>query len=548
MRELTAARKAIGIDVGSHSVKAVVAAKKGASLVIRDFLEVPIQRSGPAQPDQLGEAVEELGRRLKIRSEVVVASISTQQAGVRNLEIPFSQEDKARQILKFQTEPHLAYPIEEVIVDFYDTGTATEGKMRVLLTAIHKGVIEDRLKLLTRAKIDPEVVDVDFMAVAGTALQAEPGLRDEAGIVIDLGGSKTIACYIQEGRLLGVRCIPIGGDDFTDAVSREFGVSFEEAEKIKAGQAPSGLSDCDLAEKLSRAFGVVFERLGPELDRTVRYFASQIRGGALERVIVSGGSASLRGLEKFLGETLAARVSVLSPSENARIKTPEGMPFARFATAIGLALRGLGEGPCLQNFRQEEHAYPWPYRRLRKRLVVSAVLTVVTAGLLVFSLFASIDRTGARRSELNFRIQMKRSTIFTGKTPRTNDELENLLEDEKKMLKPFRELRESASPLGVLKDLSTKIAKGMKVEFSDFNYTKSSVPDLPSARARRAGSPSTPTWSGLITLKGTVSSVQDHVKLKEILEGLEYVAVVEDKGTTPAGDNRVNVHFVLRLK
>ena len=548
MRELTVARKAIGIDIGSHSVKAVVAVKKGASVVIRNFVEAPIQRNGPAQPEQVGEAVEELGRRLKVRSGVVVTSISTQQTTVRNLEIPFSQQEKARQILKFQTEPHLAFPIEEVIIDFYDTATASEGKMRVLLTAIHKGVIEERLKLLARANIDPEVVDVDFMAVAGAALHANPTLREETAIVIDVGSSKTIACYLQEGKLLAVRCIPLGGDDFTEAISKELGVSFEEAERIKVVESVVHTPEPEVAEKVSRACGSVFERVGPELDRTVRYFASQLRGGGIERVILSGGSASLQGLEKFLSETLSAKVSVLSPSEATKIKVGEEISFARFATAVGLALRGLGEAPCLHNFRQEEHAYPRPYRRLRKRLVISAGLAVGTAALLVFSLFASIDRNSARRSDLNFRIQTKRSTIFSGKTPRNNDELEKLLEEEKKMLTPFRELRESVPPLEMLRDLSMRISKDMKVELSDFNYTKSSLPDLPIIRTRRPSGQSTPSWSGSVTVRGTVSSVGDHVNMKKILEGLDYIAAVEDKGTSEASDGRVNVVFILRLK
>lgn len=504
MRELTISNKSIGIDVGSHSVKAVVAVKRGSSVIIKSFIEVPISPTEGPPPERVAQAVEELGKQLKVGSEVVVTSVSTQQATVRSLEIPFSEEEKARQILKFQTEPYLAFPIEEVIIDFYDTKSAPEGKMKVLLTAIHKGVIENHLELLSRAAIDPEVVDVDFMAISSTALWADPTLRETSAIVIDMSSSKTIACYIQEGKLLAVRCLPLGSDDLT--------------------------------------------RLGPELDRTVRYFSSQVRGGSFGKVILCGGSASLPGLDDFVRQALLTEVSVISPPDSIRNRAGQEMPFPRFATAVGLALRGLGEAPCLQNFRQEEHAYARPYRRLRKRLATSGVLVFLIAGLLVFSLFASIDRYSSKRGDLNFDRQTKRGTIFPDKTPQSNDDMRKLLEDEKKKLTPFRELRGNILLLEVFEDLSTKIPKEIIAELSLFNYTKSRPPELPSVRNRRRTRSKTEVWAGTLTLRGTVSTVADHEQLLEILEDLEYVGRVEHKGTNPAPNGRVSVQYTLRLK
>ena len=547
MRELTVSNKAIGIDVGSRSVKAVVAAKRGSSVSIKSFIEVPIPRDGAPQPQQVALALEELGKRLKIGSEIVVTSVSTQQTTVRNLEIPFSDAEKARQILKFQTEPYLAFPIEEVIIDFYDTQTAPEGKMKVLLTAVHKGVIENHLNLLAQAGIDPEVVDADFMAVASAALWAEPQLAEESGIVIDIGDSKTVACYIERGKLLAVRSLPIGGEDITRAIAQHVGVSYEEAEQLKTGKRDASASP-DAAEKVSQAIGSVFERLGPELDRTIRSFSSQAKGGSFNRVLLSGGSATLNGLDRFLSESLSAKVSLLSCPASVKAESADPASFARFATALGLALRGLGQAPFFQNFRQEEHAYARPLRRLRKHLIVTAALPVLIAALLVFSLFASIERHTSNKGDLNYEIQKRRGTIFQGKRPRSNADVRKLLEEEKNTLTPFRELRGGISVLQVLEDISAKVPKEMTAETSLFNYTKSRPSDLPTTVQRRPTGQTTPTWDATVTLKGTAPSVADHVRLKEILEELKYVALVEDKGTTEAAGGRVNVEYILRLK
>lgn len=547
MKELTISNRSVGIDIGSRAVKAVVAAKSGSSVSIKSFIEVPIQRNGAPQTEQIAAALEELGSRLKIGSEVVVTSVSTQQTTVRNLEIPFSDEEKARQILKFQTEPYLAFPIEEVIIDFYDTKTSTEGKMKVLLTAVHKGVVENHLNLLARAGIDPEVVDADFMAVASAALWAEPRLTEESGIVMDIGDSKTIACYIEAGKLLGVRSLTIGGEDFTTAVAKELGVSFEEAEQLKTRKPPAGASP-DAEQNVSQAINSVFERLGPELDRTIRYFSSQARGGSFNRVFLSGGSAALSGLDKFLSESLSAKVSLLSCPEGVKGDFADPATFSRFATAMGLALRGLGESPCHQNFRQEEHAYARPLRRLKKHLIVTAVLPVLIAGLLVFSLFASIERYKSRKADLNYETQKRRRTIFLGKTPPNNEAVRKLLDEEKNTLTPFRELKGGISVLQVIEDIATRLPAGMTAEFSLFNYTKSRPSDLPTLGQPRRTPKTTPSYDATVTLKGTAPSVPDYIRLKEILEELDYVAALEDKGTTDAGGGRVNVEYILRLR
>ena len=526
MRELTVARKCVGIDIGSHSVKAVVASKKGSLVVIRSFAEIPISRSGPAEPEQVGAAMEELCGRLKIGSALVVTCISTQRTTVRNLEIPFREEEKVRQVLKSQTEPYLAYPIEEVIIDFYNTQSAPEGRMKVLLTAIHKDVIKERVELLSRSEIDPEVVDVDFMAVCNTALQAEPRLREGGVTVLDVGASKTIACYIQDGKLLAVRSIALGGDDFTTAISEELGVGFEEAERIKLEMAEPAVT---------KAIASVLERFGGELGRTVRYFASQVRAGTFDRVILSGGTASLPGLDKFLGEALSGELSVVSASETIKNISGEEMPFPRFATAVGLALRGLGECLCLQNFRQEEHAYSRPLRRLRKNLVVSGALVFLTAALLVFSLFASLDRYRGRQVDLDFRIQTKQRTIFPDKATSDIARMRELLKEEASKLTPFRELRRNILILEVLDDLSARIPKEIQTEVSLFSYIKSKLPQLSGTRRRRRTQSKTKTWAGAITFKGTVSSDPEVVELERILKELPYFGEVVNKGTSKRG-------------
>ncbi len=551
MRELTIAKKAVGIDIGSHSVKAVAVSKRGASVVINRFEEIPVGDSGKLEPERVAAAVEQISQRLKIGSSLVVSGISTQKTTVRNLEIPFSEEEKARQILKFQTEPYLAFPIEEVIIDFHHTQSAVAGKMKVLLTAVHKGVVADHLKLLSRAEIDPEVVDVDFMAVVNSALVSDANLKEGSAIVLDVGATKTVACHIHEGELLAVRCITLGGDEFTEAIAKELGVPLDEAERLKTAEVAEEGSPEGTSERVRSAIRSVLDRLGAELDRTLRYFSSQARGGNFDRVILSGGSASLPGLGQFLGEALSAEVSVISPSETIKSSAGEELPCARFATALGLGLRGIGVSVCLQNFRQEEHAYARPLRRLRKSLAATGGLAIGTAALLVFSLFASLNRSKGRRSRMEYLIQIKRSTVFPDKTATDSTHMGNLLGEEEQKLTPFRELGRNVSILEVLNDLSERIPKEMKVELTLFDFLKAKPQKvvLGGRQPRVIRTPRMPQGAGTLKLQGTVASDVEKVELERILNESPYFGEVNDRaGVTPDPSGRRRFHFSLELK
>lgn len=388
---MTVAGRGIGIDVGSWSVKVAVVRRHLGRLVLERVVERPIPRDAAGRPDAeaAAAAVAAAIEEIRVGRALVVAGVPTQLSTVRNLDVPFRQETRIRHVVKAEVEPHLPFAAEEIVVDYCLTGVEREAPeapeeaegqapaapTNLLITAVQKKVVGDLLGVVRGERLDPEVVDVEFMGAFGAARMLAPQAPEGGELIVDIGAVKTSVIYARQGRPLGVRAFNFGGDTLTQAVAKATGVSFADAEAHKAAhpQLPSGETD---AAPAARAMAEALDGLRRGLDQTVRFFAGQVGEVTYDRLLLTGGSAALVGLTQWLATALGKEVALLDSLGPLKNAAGEEFSVARCATAIGLALRGVGESVALQNFRQEELAYPNPLKRLVKFLAPAAGLVV----------------------------------------------------------------------------------------------------------------------------------------------------------------------------
>jgi type IV pilus assembly protein PilM len=396
---MTVAGRGIGIDVGAWSVKVAVVRRHLGGLVLEQVAERPIPREAAGRPaaEALSAAAAAAIEEVRIGRALVVAGVPTHLSTVRNLDVPFRQEARIRHVVKTEVESHLPFAAEDIVVDYCLTGLEREAPVpteqeggtqeaaaptNLLITAVQKKVVGDLLGIVRSERLDPEVADVEFMGAFGAARTLAPQAPEGGELIVDIGAVKTSVIYARRGRPLAVRAFNFGGDTLTQAVAKATDASFADAEarKQSAPRLPGGEAEADPA---ARAMAEALDGLRRGLDQTVRFFAGQVGEVAYDRLLLTGGSAALGGLTEWLAAALGkevTRLDSLGPVKNA---AGEALCVARFATAIGLALRGVGESVALQNFRQEELVYPNPLKRLVKFLAPAAgfVVCIVAAAL-----------------------------------------------------------------------------------------------------------------------------------------------------------------------
>ncbi len=204
----------------------------------------------------------------------------------------------------------------------------------------------------------------------------------EAVVVINIGTEATDLVVCSKSTVWQ-RCVPMGGNSFTRAIADTFKLNFAKAEKLKRTAAMS-----KYARQVFQAMRPVFSDFASEIQRSLGFFSSSQPDCRVTHVIALGGGTKLRGLLKYLGQTL--QVPIEKPDAFKRLVLGEGVSAAQFgqcvgefAVVYGLGLQGLGLGKIESNLLPRAIASSMALASKSKyvTMAAAAVLAVVAMGI-----------------------------------------------------------------------------------------------------------------------------------------------------------------------
>jgi type IV pilus assembly protein PilM len=217
--------------------------------------------------------------------------------------------------------------------------------MSVILVAAKKDKINELTELVKGAGLTPMVMDVDAFAIENMHAINYPMAQDDTTALVNLGASVMNVNIIRGGVSLFTRDIPLGGNRYTEAIQREMGLSYEEAEALKKGEQAGERGGASLSNVLDS----VNAEVASEIARTVDYFKTSAAQADLDRVLICGGVAQAKGLVQQLADRMQVPVEVANPfgeidtsgSDLDGDALAEIAPMA--AVGVGLALRAVGD-------------------------------------------------------------------------------------------------------------------------------------------------------------------------------------------------------------
>src|SRR5690348_776816 len=111
---------------------------------------------------------------------------------------------------------------------------------------------------------------------------------------------------ITDGTRIWQRNVPIGGNHFTRALTKELKLTFAKAEHLKrnATKAPDPRS-------IFTAMRGVFNDFASEVNRSIGFYSSVNRTAKISKIIGLGNGFKLPGLQKFLQQNLSHEVEKL---------------------------------------------------------------------------------------------------------------------------------------------------------------------------------------------------------------------------------------------
>ncbi|MFZ5445320.1 MAG: pilus assembly protein PilM [Myxococcota bacterium] len=377
--------RVLGLDLGTHTLKAVLVETTYRGAAVKSYLTVPVSPDGE-RLDRLKGALPRLFEGGPLQADSVVVSLPGTGLATHPIALPFSDPKKIESTLAFEVESQLPYDLADAVFD-HQVSLADDKGAQLLVGVAKKTEVAPVLELLREAKLDPRVVTHAGLVYQNlfTTLPASLVEGDQAVAILDLGHER---CSLAIGRPGGpvefARTFAGGGAALTRALSNEFKIPLADAQGWKEEHGAVGTEV--VGAEAERAAGAFMRALQPvlrDLRSTLKSWTARSRR-QLGLILLCGGTSKLRGLPEQLSRDLGVPARLLElPAETKDVigARPEA------AQAYALALRGAASGAKAPRFnlRRGEFAFKSDFDFAGEKIGQIAAFAVVLFVLLIAS-------------------------------------------------------------------------------------------------------------------------------------------------------------------
>lgn len=347
--------KSVAIDIGASTVRvAEVELGNGADpregATLHAYAERPVPpgvlKDGVVEePAALSNLVRQTLAAAKPSSKDVVVAVGQPSVVVREVDIPAQPMDKVRESLAFHVQDQLPMAPDEALLDFYPTSEyeAQAGTtLRGLLVAAPRELIRDAVEVLNGANVNPSAIDHAALALWRSSCRGP--LMERSVAIVDVGASKTLVCISQAGAPRLVRTLPQASGDANRAILAALKGQAADPEMLKReiGMDPSTQGN---ARVIADAVAHALTPLVEAIRNTIVYMSSSNPGAGVERLVLTGGGAYVKGFGQALSSATRLPVVIGEPLAGMRIGKKVDLQQARgqeatLATVVGLAMGG----------------------------------------------------------------------------------------------------------------------------------------------------------------------------------------------------------------
>ncbi|MCW5639028.1 MAG: pilus assembly protein PilM, partial [Rubrivivax sp.] len=289
----------IGLDISSSSAKLVELGRTPAGeLVLERFASEPFEKGwitdGQIEKfDEVAGAVRRVVGKSGTRTREVVMAMPQSAVITKKIMLPAGLREEEMELqVESEANQYIPFSLDEVSLDFCVIGPSatSAGDVEVLIAASRKDRVQDRQGLAEAAGLKPVVLDIESHAsrlAMGRLVAALPNEgRDALVALFEIGADTTSLKVLRDDEMLYDRDQAFGGSQLTQLISRQYGLSFEEAEAKKLS---ADLPD-DYRDAILRPF---VDNLSQEIGRALQYFFTSTPHHKVHYVMLAGGTATL---------------------------------------------------------------------------------------------------------------------------------------------------------------------------------------------------------------------------------------------------------------
>lgn len=380
------------IDIGNNSLKALSLSTERGVLEVVGFDNIrhgKILTGGDVTDAEREELIalslRKFVNKYDLSMDEIVVSVPSQNSFARFVNLPPVEAKRIPEMVKFEAVQQIPFGINDVQWDWQLMTEPDSSEIKVGIFAIKNEVVNSALEHFDREDVQASYVQMAPMALYNYLLHDRPDLvtsDTQATVILNIGAENTDLVVCTKSAVWQ-RCILIGGNAFTKAIADAFRLDFEKAEKLKRTAPVS-----KYARQIFQAMRPIFTDLASEVQRSLGFYNSSNPNTKIVKIVALGGGTKLRGLLKYLQQTL--QIPVERPDAFKRLAMGPGVSPAKFHENVcdfgivyGLALQGLGLARIESNLlpRNIARSMAWASKG---RYFIAAACMLLAVSLLCF--------------------------------------------------------------------------------------------------------------------------------------------------------------------
>ncbi|MFN3395296.1 MAG: cell division protein FtsA [Thermodesulfovibrionales bacterium] len=227
-------------------------------------------------------------------------------------------------------------------------GKRLEAKVHIITGAITP--VQNLIRCCEEAGV--RVADIVLEPVASAEAVLSKEEKDMGTLMIDLGGGTTDIALFRDGALRHTASLAIGGNHITNDIATGLDLTVDEAEKVKKAYGLVGTCDeIDIRGKVKQMSNLLYEIVYLRCEELFSLIKKEIVTFSgyknreklppyIKRVVLTGGTSLLKGIDRVAEKTLGRQVRIGIPYD----VTDRDLKNPIYSTGLGLVKLGLKSG------------------------------------------------------------------------------------------------------------------------------------------------------------------------------------------------------------
>ncbi len=353
--------RAVGIDIGTSSIKVVELKKEGGRVVLDTYGALALGQYNEGghigqvtnlSPEVLTKALLDVMKEANIGSTNIVLGIPSVSCIIFILQLPTEIEEKdLATVIPNESKKFIPVPLADVSLDWYvlprreDSGnesrmlseSGSSATMSVLVVATLNDTLNKYVTIAQKAGLPVDSLEIEVFSHIRSVLTREL----YPVMIVDIGAAKTKLTIVEHGIVETFRLVNRGSQDMTMGISRSLELSFEQAENLKKEY---GLVSPPEYPRLAEAIKLQLSDIFQETNAAILGYEKRYNKN-IGKIIFAGGGAMTHGLLEYAKQSFASELAIADPFT--KVEAPVFLAGVlkktgpEFSIAIGLALRKI---------------------------------------------------------------------------------------------------------------------------------------------------------------------------------------------------------------